>query len=77
MSGFITRPTGLDVTDWTAQIVLDLDGFGAIGRLTAPELWQDWAAQLLNTATLGRALPDPYGFDNWQEWAERLCGALA
>ena len=77
MSHLITRPANLDVMDWSAQIVLDLDGYGAIGRLASPELWQDWAAQLLNTATLGRALPDPYGFENWQEWAERLCGALA
>ena len=73
----ITRPTGLNVMDWASQLVLDLDSYGAWGRLTSPEVWQDWAAQFLNNSVLARSLPNPYTFDTWQDWAERLCATLA
>jgi hypothetical protein len=72
----ITQPTGLTLRDWADQVVLDLDGFGAFGRLGDENAWQDWAVQFLNNGTLNRSLPDPYKFANWRDWAERLVGAL-
>jgi hypothetical protein len=72
----ITMPTNMELTDWASQVVLDLDAFGAFGRLDNPELWQDWGMQFLNNTTIGRNLPIPYQFTNWKEWAERLVGAL-
>lgn len=73
----VTRPTGLDFTDWASQVCMDLEGSGLLGRPDTFPNWQDWAAQLLNNTTLGRNLPNPYTFTAWNEWAERLCGALA
>jgi hypothetical protein len=72
----ITMPTNMELTDWAAQLVLDLDPYGAFGRLDNPDLWQDWGMQFLNNTTIGRNLPIPYQFTNWKEWAERLVGAL-
>jgi hypothetical protein len=73
----ITLPTNMELLDWAAQINLDLDAFGAFGRLDNPDQWQNWGMQFLNNTTIGRNLPIPYGFTDWREWAERLVGALS
>ncbi len=42
-------------------------------RLDDPEEWQDWAMGVFGGADpLGQDVPDPYSFDNWKDWAERL-----
>lgn len=68
----ITRPHGLTVSDWADQVVLDLDRYGAFSKIVDGD-WQNWGVQFLNNGTLGRAMPNPYGFDNWIDWAERFC----
>lgn len=73
----ITLPTNMELSDWASQIILDLDPYGAFGRLQDPERWQDWAVQFLNNMTIGRNLPNPYGFTDWREWAERFVQTLA
>lgn len=73
----ITLPTGMSLRDWADQIALDLDPYGALSRLQDETHWQDWGVQFLNNTTLGRNLPNPYNFNDWKEWAERLSGALA
>jgi hypothetical protein len=69
----ITLPIGMELRDWADQIALDLDSYGALGRLDDIEDWQNWAMQFLNNTTLGRNFPLPYDFDNWRDWAERFC----
>lgn len=71
----ITRPSGMMMRDWADQIVLDLDSYGSFGKLN-DENWQDWGVQFLNNSTLGKNLPNPYAYENWAEWAERLCQIL-
>jgi hypothetical protein len=73
----ITRPTFMSLNDWADQIALDLDGYGAFGRLDNPDDWQDWALQFLNNNSLGRNFPRPQDFTDWREWAERFCQALS
>ena len=73
MSIQITAPTGMELRDWADQIALDLDSYGALGRLDDVENWQNWAMQFLNNTTLGRNFPLPYDFEDWREWAERFC----
>jgi hypothetical protein len=74
---YLTAPTGMTLQDWAAQVCLDLDAAGPIGRLQDETQWQDWAVQLFNLNTLGSNLPSPYGFTKWQDWAERLCASLS
>jgi len=76
MSLRITLPTGLSLRDWADQIALDLDPYGAFGRLDIENQWQNWAMQFLNNMTLGKNFPIPYSFDDWREWAERFCQTL-
>lgn len=73
----IVRPVGIGLLDWADQVVLDLSAYGVSGKLEDPELWRDWAVQFLNNTKLGRNLPNPYHFEDWREWAERLTGALS
>ena len=73
----ITLPTRMELVDWANQIALDLDAYGAFGRLEDPTQWQNWAMQFLNTASLGRNFPNPYYFSDWREWAERFAQTLS
>lgn len=73
MSVRITLPTYMGLRDWADQISLDLDSYGAFGRLDIESNWQAWAMQFINNMTLKSNLPNPYQFDNWHDWAERFC----
>jgi hypothetical protein len=74
----ITRPTGMKLRDWADQISMDLDEYGIFGKLMDDNKWQDWGVQLLAPMSLGGFnIPSPYQFDDWKEWAERVCGELA
>jgi hypothetical protein len=73
----VTLPTNLQLTDWANQIILDLDPYGAFGRLADESEWQNWAVQFLNNTTIGRNPPNPYGYEDWREWAERFCQCLS
>jgi hypothetical protein len=73
MSLRITLPTNLALKDWADQISLDLDPYGAFGRLQDEKQWQNWAMQFLNNLTLKENFPIPYDYDNWRDWAERFC----
>jgi hypothetical protein len=73
----ITSPKYMSLLDWADQMCLDLDQFGAVGRLMQESEWQDWAIQFYNNSALGRNLPNPYSFDNWNEWAERFSQSLS
>lgn len=73
----VTLPTNLELTDWANQVILDLDPYGAFGRLSDEANWQDWAVQFLNNTTIGRNPPIPYAYEDWREWAERFCQSLS
>lgn len=72
----ITLPVNMTLQDWADQIVLDLDSFGAFGRLLDDSGWQAWGMQFVNNAGLKENIPIPYSFQDWKEWAERFCQSL-
>jgi hypothetical protein len=42
-------------------------------RLDDPDKWQEWAEGLFCCADdVGQDVPDPYAYDDWREWAERM-----
>lgn len=73
----VTLPTNMNLLDWANQVVLDLDPYGAFGRLSSEDEWQNWGVQFLNNTTIGRNPPTPYHFDDWRDWAERFCQCLS
>jgi hypothetical protein len=77
MSFNITLPTNMELTDWADQITFDLDNQTSLSKLMDENAWQDWAVQFVTaTGLAGYNVPSPYGFENWQPWADGLCKAL-
>ncbi len=65
------------VQDWTDAMALDLWSLGAIPRLDNAQDWRAWGANLLNLPSIhGILLPNPYQFDDWRRWAERVVEAF-
>lgn len=73
----ITLPLYMGLVDWANQVALDLDPYGAFGRLDDEKNWQNWGMQFLNNTSLGRNFPNPYDFPDWREWAERFVQTLS
>lgn len=41
--------------------------------LQDPSKWQEWAEGVFCCGSgLGQDVPDPYAYDNWREWADRM-----
>lgn len=72
----VTQPVGITLIDWANQVVLDLDRFGAFGKLNNENDWQRWAVQFVASPSIDRMIPNPYQFKNWRDWAERFCQAI-
>lgn len=63
-------PHGLTVTEWTDGVILSVGDAWSIPRLDNALQWQDWGVSLVR-AFAPRAVPNPYEFDDWREWAMR------
>lgn len=72
----ITSPTGMKLSDWADQVTFELSPYGFIGKIVADD-WKDWGVQIIANTSVGRRIPDPFGFADWATWGERLCEALA
>jgi hypothetical protein len=68
------NPIMMDVFEWTDKMAPELiKNGGYLGRLEDPKQWREWArsVMLINNEWQGY-VPDPYEFDDWRDWAERL-----
>ncbi len=65
-------PIGLTLRDWADSVILDNGDAFSFGKLIDENAWQDWAAAFTVAQPFAqRAVPDPYQFDDWREWAMR------
>jgi len=65
-------PRGLSLRDWCDSVILSNGDAWSFGRLTDESMWQDWAAGFVRASPFAqRAVPDPYQFTDWREWAMR------
>lgn len=70
-------PHGLTVQQWADAVIADLNPSWPLGHLTSEGDWQNWATGLVRAPELAqRILPDPYGFTDWRDWAERVAPML-
>lgn len=62
------------VVEWADRMTFLLEPqIEQVFRLDDPEQWRVWAMQTFGEPdNLGQDSPDPYQFDNWRDWAERL-----
>lgn len=71
----IIDPRGFEtVTQWADFMVPLFEQTSEnFPRLDDPEEWQQWAATVFGDVDpIGQDAPDPYTYDNWREWAQRL-----
>jgi hypothetical protein len=66
----VIDPRGLTLMQWADSVVLSLSDAWSFGSLEDEERWQGWATGLVR-AFANQSVPDPYGFDDWREWAMR------
>jgi len=72
----IARPIGISLQDWADSVALDLGIYGVVGKIT-DDNWQDWGVQFCNNVGIGQNMPNPYQFEHWDKWAERMCEVFA
>lgn len=63
-------PRGLTLKAWADAVVLAVGDVWSFGRLDDEARWQDWAVGLAR-AFSPQAVPDPYEFSDWRDWAMR------
>ena len=70
-------PRGLTIQEWADAVIADLNTSWPLAVLRAGDDWQEWATGLVRAPELAqRVLPDPYGFPDWRDWAERAAPLL-
>lgn len=71
------NPVGLTLREWADAVIVALNISWPVGRLDVGDNWQNWAAGFVRAPDLAqRALPNPYQFADWREWAERAAPML-
>lgn len=66
------NPIGLTLPQWADAVILDNGDAFSFGRLQDESEWQSWARAFCTAQPFAqRAVPDPYQFDDWREWAMR------
>ena len=65
-------PRGMTVQEYFDSLLLSVPDVWAFGALLDPDKWQDYAVGFVRAPFMAqRALPDPYQFSDWREWAMR------
>ena len=66
-------PRDMGVREWTDAMALGLEQYGSVPQLIDPSRWHEWAAAVVGMSPIsGVALPTPYDFVDWREWAMRF-----
>lgn len=69
----VLDPRYMTVIEWTDRMAQLLDPMVIPERLLEPSLWREWATNILDTPNFeGQNAPNPYQFDDWEEWAMRF-----
>jgi hypothetical protein len=67
------NPVGMTLLQWADAVILAGGDAWSFGKLTDESAWQDWAAGFVRaTPFTQRTVPNPYQFDDWREWAQRV-----
>lgn len=71
----VTYPNYMDLETWASRIIYDLAPQFSFGKIQDYKDWKDWGCQF-STANIFGAIPDPYMFDDWNQWAMSLCRVI-
>lgn len=65
-------PRGMTWQDWASSVILVVGDARSFGSPPEEPRWRDWAVGLVRASPFTqRALPNPYQFSDWHEWAMR------
>lgn len=66
------NPVGMTLRQWADSVILSVGDAWCFGKLTDETAWQSWAAGFVRAAPFAqRTVPDPFGFEDWRDWAMR------
>lgn len=66
------NPRNMTLTDWADSVILAVSDARSFGKLEDESRWQDWAIGFVRASPFSQqAIPDPYQFADWRDWAER------
>jgi hypothetical protein len=67
------NPRNMTLTDWADSVILVVSDAWSFGKLEDEARWQDWAIGFVRASPFTQqAIPDPYLFADWRDWAERV-----
>ena len=67
------NPRNMTLTDWADSVILASSDAWSFGKLEDEARWQDWAIGFVRASPFTQqAIPDPYLFEDWRDWAERV-----
>jgi hypothetical protein len=67
------NPVGMTLLQWADAVILTINDAWALGKLNNEADWQTWATGFVRASPFTqRALPDPFQFTDWREWAMRV-----
>lgn len=73
----LIRPYGLSLKEWCDRTVGILQQLGFTAQLNGND-WRGWGLALMRSAVSNKGqIPNPYAFNDWQEWAVRVNGVLS
>lgn len=67
------NPRNMSLTDWADSVILSTSDAWSFGKLEDEARWQDWAIGFVRASNFTQqVVPDPYQFEDWRDWAERV-----
>jgi len=68
----------IEVRDWFDRMVPYFEVYGQVGRFDDnDDQWQNYAVNIVKLVGISViSLPDPYQYDDWRGWAQRMCEVL-
>ena len=66
----------MEQQQWADAVCLILQQYQGIPPLSGDD-WQSWGTSIVSNPQLGKfGPPDPYRFDDFKDWAEKVAAAL-
>lgn len=64
-------PRGMSLREYADAVIFTVRDRWSLPRLDDEADWQSWATVVLR-AFAAQGPPNPYFFDDWRDWAERV-----
>lgn len=74
---YIPDPEGMQIMEWSDAVQNALINYQCSALLLDANEWQTWGMMFFNDPYLATLdPPNPYDYDDWQDWARRIADAM-